>query len=269
MTTTRPACSKLIGLVLIGLAVSSCANPQVDASASSCASPEFGASASAPLADQIAELRDQPASFAQPLYRSPAEASPITVFVVDGERHGPVSDVLVAGVVDSVEAGAGYSWPPDEAEPVDGQPSRYETHGFNDPAAWVSTVQLVVQVEESLYLDASFDGLSSVRIGLFLLSPVCLEALRTELEGRRIAAQLINEEPAYDLEPNAFGVVGDGTLLGFVDDESGIVSFPAFDLGPWLGPEAFSSSVPLAELLQPPELVHLEKVDGLLVPVGG
>lgn len=112
--------------------------------------------------------------------------------------------------------------------------------------------------------------MTDVRIGLSLLSPVDLEALQRELEGRRIAAQLItNEKTAFDLEPDSFGVVDYGALLGFISDDDLLVSFPAFDLGPYLGPDVSNPTVPLADLLTPPELVSLKTVDGVMVPVDG
>ena len=59
-----------------------------------------------------------------------------------------------------------------------------------------------------------------------------LTALKNELEGQVIAASLhANDKTAFDLEPGVFGVLRNGQLLGFVDNE-GTVTFPALNL-PW------------------------------------
>lgn len=218
----------------------------------------------APVVEQISALSES-ASYDQPLYASPVEATPLTNFVVDGEPVGSASDLLVVGTVRTVNAGQGYSWP--GGPQVEGEDSTRVVHDFNSSEAWISTIHLVVDVETSLHTETRYANRSEVKVGLALLSPVNLDSLNKELEGRTIVAALhSNEKTVFDLEDGVFGVLRDGQLLGFVDDE-GNVAFPALELDQDLG-RATASTVRLADILDPPSVVSLRTVDGVLEAAG-
>ncbi len=197
-------------------------------------------------------------SFAQPLYSSVRETTPLTAFYVDGVRVEPVSDLFVVGTVREVTGGKGYSWP--DGPQVSGWPSTMQVHDFDSGDAQVSTIHLSVAVEESLHLDPAHAGMKSLTVGLALLSPIDIDALATQLEGKRIALPLQAEARSH--EPGVFGVLHGGGLLGFVDTTD-TVSFPAFSLDPYPGDP--HPPVPLAELLDPPAEIRLRTVDGQFV----
>ncbi len=240
-------CQLLRGVLLVGIiGVTSCL-------VSSCGNDEQGSEfENAPLVDQIVEFNSG-ISYEWPLYKSVRETTPHTKFVVDGIDVGPVSDLFVVGTISSVTAGNGYSWP--GGPQVLGEPPNRVVHQFNSTDSWVSSIHLSVLVENSLYLNKDFDGLREVTIGLFLLNPIDLSALESELENRRIAASLhSNDKTAFDHEPDVFGVLRGGELLGFVDDTNN-VTFPAFHLSQFASSE--SKSIPLEDLLNPPSVVTL------------
>ena len=218
---------------------------------------------SAPVAKQITAVTGH-ASTTITWYSSPLEATPLTTYVIDGkEKPNPVSDVFIVGTVLDVTGGMGYSWPSGPQE-LGGQPTE-TTHTFNHEDAWLSTVHLTVSIESSLYRDASFSSLQEVKIGLALLSPVNLDSLRTELVGQRIATPLrTNEKTFFRQESGVYGVLLSGEMLGFVGDD-GIVSFPAITKlhHPSSGLHQYS----LADLLNPPTRISLQKVDGEYVKV--
>lgn len=213
--------------------------------------------ASAPLTDQIIEFNSS-VSYEWPLYRSALETTPRTTFVVDGETVGPVSDLFAIGRVLEVTAGNGYSWP--GGPQVAGEPSNRVAHSFNSTESWVSSVHLSVSIEHSIYLNDEYDDISPITIGLFLLNPVDLKSLKTELEGTRIAAPLhSNEKTAFDLESGVFGVLRGGELLGFVD-ESGNIHFPAFDHN--LSTDDQPQSIELEDFLNPPPIITIDSSGG-------
>jgi len=228
--------------------------------AGSCGGGDRSDVSAAPVVEQISALSES-ASYDQPLYASPVEATPLTNFVVDGEPVGSASDLLVVGTVRTVNAGQGYSWP--GGPQVEGEDSTRVVHDFNSSEAWISTIHLVVDVETSLHTETRYADRSEVTVGLALLSPV-----NKELEGRTIVAALhSNEKTVFDLEDGVFGVLRDGQLLGFVDDE-GNVTFPALELDQDLG-RATASTVRLADILDPPSVVSLRTVDGVFEAAQG
>ena len=197
-------------------------------------------------------------SYEQPLYSSALETTPRTTFMVDGKTVGPASDMFVVGRVIKVTAGNGYSWP--GGPQVVGEPPTRKTHVFNSTDSWLSTIHLSIAVENSLYLNDDYTGVNQITIGLFLLNPVDLNSLKTELEGIRIAAPLhSNEKTAFDLEPEVFGVLRGGELLGFVDELDN-VTFPAFDHT--LSSDGQPQSIKLEALLNPPPIITIVNSDG-------
>lgn len=204
------------------------------------------------LTDKIKEFNSS-VSYEWPLYSSALQTTPRTTFVVDGRTVGPVSDLFVVGRVIQVAAGTGYSWP--GGPQVVGEAPTREVHEFNSNDSWLSTVHLSIAIENSIYLDDDYTNMNEITIGLFLLNPVDLNSLKTELEGKRIAAPLhSNEKTALDLEPGAFGVLRGGELLGFVDD-SNSVTFPAFDHNQPL--DSGSQEITLEDLLNPPPVITI------------
>ncbi len=209
------------------------------------------------LTDKIEEFNSS-VSYERPLYSSALETTPRTTFVVDGKTVGPASDIFVVGRVVKVTAGNGYSWP--GGPQVVGEPATRKTHVFNSTDSWLSTIHLSIAVENSLYLDDDYTGVNQITISLFLLNPVDLNSLKTELEGKRIAAPLhSNEKTALDLEPGVFGVLRGGELLGFVD-ESNNVTFPAFDHS--LSSDGQPQSIELGDLLDPLPIVKIVSSGG-------
>jgi hypothetical protein len=204
------------------------------------------------LADKIEEFNSS-VSYEWPLYSSALQTTPRTTFVVDGRAVGPVSDLFVIGRVTKVTAGNGYSW--SGGPQVVGEPPNREVHKFNSNDSWLSTVHLSIAIENSIYLADEYSDINEITIGLFLLNPVNLNSLKTELEGKRIAAPLhSNEKTALDLEPGVFGVLRGGELLGFVDD-SNSVTFPAFDHNQ--SPDSESQAITLEDLLNPPPVITI------------
>jgi len=228
---------------------------------SACGGRQNSESANDSLIDKIEQFNSS-VSYEWPIYSSALETTPRTTFIVDGEQFGPVSDLFVVGKVKAVTAGNGYSWP-DGPQAV-GQPPTRKIHEFNSADSWMSTILLSVAVEDSLHFDDDYSGPIEITIGLFLLNPVDLNSLKTELVGKRIAAPLhSNEKTALDLEPGVFGVLRGGELLGFVDDSDN-VTFPAFDHS--LSVDGQPQSIKLEDLLNPPPTITKANSNG--VPSG-
>ncbi|MCQ3810910.1 MAG: hypothetical protein KTV68_10200 [Acidimicrobiia bacterium] len=233
----------LVGVIgVLSCLVSSCGNDEQESALENTS-----------LTEQIIEFNSS-VSYEWPLYSSVLETTPHTTFVVDGDNIGPVSDLFVVGKILSVTAGNGYSWP--GGPQVAGESSNRAIHEFNSAESWVSTVHLFVSTGNLLYLGDDYEDITQITIGLFLLNPVDLESLKTELEGKRIAAPLhSNEKTAFDLEPGVFGVLRGGELLGFVD-ESDNVTFPAFDHN--LSSDGQPQSIALEDLLNPPPIITID-----------
>lgn len=204
------------------------------------------------------------ATLAPTWYSSPLEATPLTKFVVDGvEQSEAASDLLVVGRVTGVTAGTSYSWPTGPGKT--GGNTTSVTHAFNHENAWMSTVHLSVSVESTLPTDATLPDTGLVSIGLALLSPVDVDALATELVGRRIATPLhANDKSFFSGESGVYGILLAGEMLGFIDDEQR-VSFPA--LKSLTHAEDGEHSYKLSDLLNPPARVALRTLGGEYIKV--
>lgn len=206
------------------------------------------------------EALNQSASFLPPLYRTAREAMPTTSFKVDGKPQSPVSDLFVVGRVASIDEGRSFSWP--NGPQVQGGPATQEEHPFNAPKSQISTISMQVDVERSIAGEPGLPQLKTVRIGLSLPSPVDMNSVRAEFPaGRRIAAILVaNAKTPFVEDPNWFGVLGYGEMLGFVD-EGGTVTFPAWSDGRDASGQMATTS--LEELVTPVNgPVEIRMIDG-------
>jgi hypothetical protein len=196
------------------------------------------------------EQRLDAADLLPPLYRTVHEAMPSTAFKVAGKPGLQyVSDLFVAGTVESVDPGGSFAWP--NGPQIVGQPSTAEQLPFNAASAKISDITLLVSVSESVSRSAALRGLKKVKIGIALSSPANLDAARAEYPaGTKIAAILLsNEKTTFTEDASTFGVVGYGQLLGTVDT-TGTAKFPAWyhsDQSAEDNPDGIS----LTELVQP------------------
>ena len=252
MRTTSPTLLRCLAGALLFVGSASCAS-------------DNGASSSpgVPVAQQIVEVTAN-ATLAPTWYSSPLEATPLTTFTIDGvEQAEAVSDLFVVGTVDSVTAGAGYSWPTGPQKT--GGQATTKIHSFNHPDAWMSTIHLNVSVDSSLERDTALAEVEAVTIGLALLNPVDMSSLTADLVGQRIAAPLhANEKSFFSGESGVYGILLSGEMLGFVDNEQ-VVSFPALRQLTPSGGGAHQYN--LTDLLNPPAHVFLQAVDGEYVKV--
>ncbi|MEO6713365.1 MAG: hypothetical protein ABIM89_08045 [Mycobacteriales bacterium] len=188
-------------------------------------------------------------SSSAPWYRTAREAMPTTVFRVNGVMDNRyVSDLFVVARVTSVEGGRSYSWP--NGPDVAGAPSGKKVHAFNASDADVSTVYITATVERSVARASDLPAGTSVRLGITMLGKADLKSFQADVPGTRIAALLVaNERSAYPEDPDVFGILENGDLLGRIDDQD-VVTFPAWERGPRDGAGALVG-VPLTELLSP------------------
>lgn len=149
-------------------------------------------------------------------YNSLVEVLGNVEYSIEGGPAEPLSEAVVVGKFVDVVAGRAFS---DERP---GSPDGVELD-FDSPDAIWRSVHAMVEVEE--VVSGSLEG--PVIAGFAFDPKVPLHEIREEFVEMGSVLLFLNRTPVFDYDPEVFGTVSDGALLGVVD--RGRISLPVMD----------------------------------------
>ncbi len=158
------------------------------------------------------------------------------LFQVGDQDPQTITQAVVLGRITAVTPGKAFS--------AEDQSADHEVEvPYNDPDASWRSMHVVVAVEEAI--SGSVGGLTSITVGFAFGARTTVDrALPSFLSMGRVLLFLTAGD-VFSYDPELFGVVEDGALLGLVDP-SGVISMPV--LGDQSG--AFTATAPTIDLLR-------------------
>jgi hypothetical protein len=141
-------------------------------------------------------------------------------FSMPGRQTRPMTDAVVVGKVTEVSKGMGFY-----VEGNDGA-TGIETD-FDDPRVEWRTVHLTLAVERTL----SGSNETPVTVGFAFGNAIPFDQIRHDfLSYERVLLFLQKGQPVFDYNPNVYGTIMDGALLGLVGSD-GSISLPVLGDG--------------------------------------
>ena len=132
----------------------------------------------------------------------------------------PLTEAVVVGTVTEVRPGAGFRVEGNDA------PSGIETD-FDDPRALWRTFHVTVDVERVVSGDVG-TGAGAVTVGFAFGRDMPLEGLDEEFQRMGRMLLFLNRSVVFDYDPDVYGTVLDGALLGQVT-ENDEIRLPVLD----------------------------------------
>jgi hypothetical protein len=129
----------------------------------------------------------------------------------------PLTEAVVVGRVTDIDEGRAFT------DEVPGSPDGIET-GFDDPDAIWRSIHASIEVE--IVVSGAVGG--PVVVGFAFDPRVPIEDIREEFVGFGTVLLFLNKSPVFDYDPDVYGTVFDGALLGTIDDE-GLIRLPVAD----------------------------------------
>lgn len=170
-------------------------------------------------------------------------------FSMPNRATRPLTDAVVVGRVSEVSRGVGFYGDGDDK--VLGVRS-----DFDDPRVEWRTVHLTVTVERTL----SGSNDDPVTVGVAFGDSISFERIEDDLlESGRLLLFLQKDQPLFEYDPDIYGTILDGALLGLVDPD-GSISLPVLEGN---GAEAMLEGTPSIDALAratqaKPRLIRLD-----------
>lgn len=171
-----------------------------------------------PATDVLTEMRgrQEGAASVRP-FDSLADLLDNTHYQMGEAPARPLTEAVIVGQVTDVQPGRAFTDETDDA------PDGTETD-FGDPDAIWRSVHVSIKVETVV----SGAVVEPVVVGFAFDPRLSVEDIRAQFVGFGSVLLFLNRSPVFDYDPEVYGTVLDGALLGVVDDE-GHIALPLVD----------------------------------------
>lgn len=132
--------------------------------------------------------------------------------------------MIITGRITAVDPGASFTWAVEDEE-ADARGEQRTQLKYGDKESWIDTIHLQVEVDSHI---AGPKAPATLTVGVAMNPGIGIDAARKDYGSLDSLVFFLRKSPVFDYEPELWGVIQDGSLMGELD-ESGTITFPLVD----------------------------------------